>query len=80
MTIKIYTTTTCPYCTMAKSYLKKKGVRFEELNVGKDARAANEMVAKSNQMGVPVLDINGSIIVGFDRDGIDRALEKTVDG
>ncbi len=75
MSVKIYTTNTCPYCTMAKNYLKKKGVRFEEVNVQKDARAANEMVAKSGQMGVPVLDIEGKIIVGFDRDSIDKAIE-----
>lgn len=72
--MKIYTTTLCPYCKMAKNLLRKKGVAYEEFNVESDASAAKEMAAKSNQMGVPVLDINGKIIVGFDRQAIEKAL------
>lgn len=72
--VKIYTTPTCPYCMMAKNYLKRLGVEFEEVNVAENREAAIEMIEKSGQMGVPVIDIDGKIIVGFDREAIDRAL------
>lgn len=72
--ITVYSTQTCPYCTMAKQYLKGKGVQFSDVDVGRDKNAALEMVKKSGQMGVPVLDIGGKIIVGFDRAKIDSAL------
>ena len=72
--VTIYTTTVCPYCHMAKEYLEKNRIKFKEVNVEEDEAAAREMIQKSHQMGVPVLDINGSIIVGFDKSGIDKAL------
>jgi glutaredoxin 3 len=74
MSIKVYSTPTCPYCTMAKKYLESKDVQYEDVDVSADRNAATEMVSKSGQRGVPVLDINGSIIVGFDKDRIDSAL------
>ncbi|MDY3359475.1 MAG: glutaredoxin family protein [Clostridium celatum] len=72
--VKVYTTNTCPWCDKAKSYLKSKGVEFEELNVQDDMVAREEMIKKSKQMGVPVLDVNGTIIIGFDKPAIDTAL------
>ena len=72
--VKVYTTNTCPWCDKAKSYLKAKGIEFEELNVQDDMAAREEMIKKSKQMGVPVLDVNGSIIIGFDKSAIDTAL------
>lgn len=72
--VKVYTTNTCPWCDKAKNYLKSKGIAFEELNVQDDMVAREEMVKKSKQMGVPVLDVNGSIIIGFDKTAIDTAL------
>lgn len=72
--IVVYSTPTCPYCTMAKQYLKGKGAKFADVDVSRDQRAAMEMMQKSGQMGVPVLDVNGKIIVGFDRNAIDAAL------
>jgi len=59
--VKIYSTSTCPYCTMAKDFLKKNNTPFQEMNVGIDQAAAKEMTDKSGQMGVPVLDIDGEI-------------------
>ncbi|MBU0759317.1 MAG: NrdH-redoxin [Candidatus Omnitrophica bacterium] len=73
-TVKIFSTSTCPYCTMAKDFLKNNNIVFEDVNVGTDQAAAKEMMDKSGQMGVPVLDIGGEIIVGFDKEAITRAL------
>lgn len=72
--VKVYTTNSCPWCVKAKDYLTKKGVEFTSLNVQDDMEARDEMLKKSKQMGVPVLDINGTIIVGFDKPAIDKAL------
>ena len=73
--IKIYTTSTCSYCETAKEYLKEKNARYKECDVSIDEKARDEMIAKSHQMGVPVIDINGKIIIGFNRQEIDKALE-----
>lgn len=72
--VKVYSTNSCPWCVKAKNYLKSVGVSFEELNVQEDMVARDEMINKSKQMGVPVLDINGTVIVGFDKNAIDKAL------
>jgi glutaredoxin 3 len=72
--IIVYSTTTCPYCHMAKQYLQSKNIRFEDVDVGLDKTRAQEMIHKSGQMSVPVLDINGKIIIGFDKQAIDAAL------
>ncbi|MBB6625033.1 glutaredoxin domain-containing protein [Clostridium gasigenes] len=74
--VKVYTTNSCPWCVKVKNYLKGKEVLFEELNVQDNMDAREEMVSKSKQMGVPVLDINGAIIIGFDKKAIETALEK----
>lgn len=73
--VTIYSTSTCPYCEMAKEYFKKNNVQYEEHDVSADEAAAKEMIEKSHQMGVPVIDIDGTIIVGFDRPSIDKALK-----
>ncbi len=70
----VYSTPTCPYCVQAKKYLEKNGVAFEHYDVASQPERAQEMVRKSGQMGVPVLDIEGEIIVGFDRPAIEKAL------
>ena len=74
--IAIYTTDSCPWCVRAKEYLKSKNIEYTELNVAEDMEARETMVSKSKQMGVPVLDINGTIIIGFDTEAIDNALTK----
>ena len=74
--IKVYTTSSCPWCLKVKNYLRSKNVSFEEVNVGDDMLAREEMLKKSKQMGVPVLDINGTVIIGFDKPAIDVALTK----
>ncbi len=75
--IKIYTTPTCVYCKMAKEFFTKKGVEYQEFNVAEDEAARNEMFEKSHQMGVPVIELDDQIFVGFDRDGLEKALAKT---
>jgi glutaredoxin 3 len=72
--VKIYSTPACPFCIKAKQYLKDNNVTFEDLDVSSDQNLVSEMVEKSGQMGVPVLDIEGEIIVGFDKDKISQAL------
>lgn len=72
----VYSTTTCPYCVMAKDWLKGKKVEFDDVNVGVNQDKAREMIQKSGQMGVPVIDVAGSIIIGFDRPKIEEALKK----
>lgn len=72
--VLIYSTPTCPYCHMAKEFLDKNKIAYKDFNVADDAKARDEMVKKSGQMGVPVLEINGKIFVGFDKDAIKKAL------
>ena len=75
MAIKVYSTPSCPWCTVAKNYLTSKHIQFEEVDVSRNREAAMEMVQKSGQRGVPVIDINGSIIVGFDQATIDTLIK-----
>jgi len=72
--VKVYSTSTCPYCTMVKDFLKKSNIEFQNIDVGVNQDQAQEMMNKSGQMGVPVLDIDGEIIVGFDKEKITKAL------
>jgi len=79
MQVKIYSTPVCPYCHMLKDYLKGKKVSFEDINVAEDEAAANEMVEKSGQMGVPVAIITTDsgqekVIIGFDKSQINQIL------
>ena len=64
--ITIYSTPTCHYCQMAKEYMKTHGISYTEYNVASDLEKRKEMIDKSGQMGVPVIDIDGKITVGFD--------------
>jgi len=75
--VKVYSTSSCSYCVMVKEFLKKNDIQFENIDVGINREAGKEMMNKSGQMGVPVLDIDGQIIVGFDRDAISKALNLT---
>lgn len=72
--VKIYSTPTCPWCMRAKQFLKDNNIAYQDLDVSTNQPAAEEMIKKSEQMGVPVLDIEGEIIVGFDKEKIKTAL------
>jgi len=71
----VYSATWCAFCHAAKQYLDKLGVKYTDRDVDADPKAGMEAVDKSGQRGIPVLDINGTIIVGFDRPKIDFALK-----
>ncbi|MBI4087566.1 MAG: glutathione S-transferase N-terminal domain-containing protein [Candidatus Liptonbacteria bacterium] len=73
--VKIYTTPTCVYCKMAKEFFKTNSVSYEEYNVAEDAKARDEMIQKSHQLGVPVIDVDGEIIVGFDKGALAKILK-----
>lgn len=72
--VKIYSTPTCVYCKMAKDFFQKNNIVYQEFNVAEDDRARDEMVEKSHQLGVPVIDIEGEILVGFNRSELERVL------
>ncbi len=72
--VKVYSTPTCPYCTMAKDFLKEHNISFEEVDVSENQKAAEEMVKKSGQTGVPVIEIDGEIVLGFDEDRLRNLL------
>lgn len=67
MSVKIYTTPSCVYCKMSKDFFQKNSIQYQELNVAQDAVAREEMIKKSGQFGVPVIDIDGQLVIGFDR-------------
>ncbi|MBU2101463.1 glutathione S-transferase N-terminal domain-containing protein [Patescibacteria group bacterium] len=75
MIIKMYTTPFCKYCKVAKEFFKTKNISFIEVDITKDNKAMKEMVKKSMQMAVPVFDIDGQILVGFNRGKIEKALK-----
>ncbi len=75
MNVTVYSTPTCPWCSVVKKFLKENNVEFQEVNVASDKKAAKEMVEKSGQMGVPVTDVDGEIIVGFNKQALKQALE-----
>lgn len=74
MAVKVYSTPTCPWCAMAKKYLASQNVAFEDIDVSKNRQGALEMIEKSGQRGVPVIDFNGEIIVGFDQKKLDEMI------
>lgn len=73
--IKVYSTPTCVYCKTLKEYLLDNGHKFEDIDVSKDEKELQKMIKDSGQMGVPVVDIDGEIIVGFDKAKIDKLLK-----
>jgi alkyl hydroperoxide reductase subunit F len=74
MKVKIYTTPTCPYCKLAKSYMDEQGVAYEEIDVAANTDAAQEMVKVSGQMGVPVIMVDEQVIVGWNKTALEEAL------
>lgn len=76
MNVKVYSTPTCPYCKLVKEYFTEKGIAFEDVDVAADGEAAKEMVKISGQMGVPVIEIEGQIIVGWNKSALEEVVGK----
>jgi glutaredoxin-like YruB-family protein len=76
MDIKVYTTPSCPWCMRAKEFLGERQVRFTEVDVVSDRAGAMEMMRKSGQRNVPVIDINGKIVIGFEKDRIEELIHQ----
>ncbi len=72
--VLVFTTPTCPWCQRAKGYLRSQGVSFKEIDVSRDQKAANDLVRRTGRIGVPVIEIDGRPVVGFDQPQIDRLL------
>lgn len=73
--VKVYSTPTCPWCKKTKEWLAQNKIAFRNIDVSTDQKAAEEMVQKSGQMGVPVTDIDGTIIIGYDLAAMKKALK-----
>jgi glutaredoxin-like YruB-family protein len=73
--VLVYTTPVCPYCVKVKEYLKSNNIDIENIDVSMSQNKLQEMIDKSGQMGVPVLDIEGKIIIGFNKEEIDKTLD-----
>jgi glutaredoxin-like YruB-family protein len=72
--VRVFSTPTCPYCVALKGYLKEHNIEFEDIDVSQDLVAQKEMIDRSGQYGVPVADINGEIIIGFNQERINQLL------
>jgi len=72
--VVVFSTPTCSYCNMAKSYFREKGIKFTDIDISRDQAAARDMVRRSGQMGVPVIDIGGKLVVGFNRPQVNALL------
>jgi glutaredoxin 3 len=74
--VLVFTTPTCLWCSRAKAYLRERHVKFREVDVSRDAAAARDLMRRTGQKGVPVIEIDGLAVVGFDRGKIDRLLQR----
>ncbi len=75
MKVKVYSAPNCPWCVRVKEFLKENKIKFEEVDVSSDKKAAMEMVVKTGQMGVPVTDIDGEMVIGFDQEKLKKLLK-----
>ena len=74
MDVKVYSTPTCPWCKRAKEFLKKNSIQYTDVNVAGNKDAAQDMIKRSGQMGVPVIEVDDKVIVGFDEDELKKML------
>lgn len=74
-TVKVYSTSTCPWCVKTKEFLKNHDVKFEDINIENNESARNEMFEKTGQFGVPVIEVEDQVIVGFNKDALKKALK-----
>ena len=74
MTVKLYTTPTCPYCYTLKEFFKERNIEFEDIDISKDEKVKDEIIKRSGAIGAPIIEVNGEIIVGFDKEKISQLL------
>lgn len=74
--VVVYTTSSCGWCRLAKQYLDQKGVSYEEVDIAQNPARMAELVFKSSQTSVPVIDVNGTIVVGYNPSALERALQQ----
>lgn len=74
MKVRVFSTPSCPFCVALKNFLKDQNIEFEDIDVSENEPAQKEMIEKSGQMGVPVIEIDGQIITGFDQEKIKKLL------
>jgi len=77
MIVKVFSTPSCPFCVTLKNFLKEHNIEFEDIDVSQDKIAQDEMIKKSGQMSVPVIEIDGQIVIGFDQERIKKLLKIT---
>ena len=75
MVVKVYTAPGCTFCILVENFLKKNNIKFEEIDLSKDLKAKEEIIKKSGHVGVPITEINGKIIVGYDLKKLKEALK-----
>ena len=75
MVVRVFSTPACPFCFALKNFLKEHNIKFEDIDVSQNEAAKKEMIEKSGQMGVPVVEINGEIVIGFDQKKIKQLLK-----
>ena len=75
-TVKIYTTPTCPYCKLAKKWMTEHNIKYEEVDVSKDQKAKDYIIAKTGEIGVPQIEVGDEVIVGFDREKMEKMFLK----
>ena len=75
VTVKVYSTTTCPWCVKAKEFLKENNIKFKDINISEDEKARNDIIERSGQIGVPIIEIGKEIIVGFDEPKLRKVLK-----
>ena len=73
--VKLFVTPACPYCFTLKEFLKEHNIKFEEVDVSQDEKAREEMIKKSGKMEAPIIEIDGQIVVGFDKEKISQLLD-----
>jgi len=74
MTVKVYTTPTCPYCYTLKEFLKEHNIEFEDIDISKDEKVKDDIIKRSGAIGAPIIEVDGEIVVGFDRGKIVKLL------
>ena len=72
--VRVFTTPMCPFCHALKEFLKERNIEFEEIDVSQDEKARDEIIKKTGRLEAPIIEIDGQIVVGFDKEKISQLL------